>query len=94
MSALALPAAPLPPPDLPADYRPRLPLQPTVVVELDCRERGGVYVSTECQLGVHHGCPTGIRETGGGTALVCRCPWGGCACYREPHLYLLKGGRS
>ncbi|NUP24155.1 MAG: hypothetical protein HOZ81_50485 [Streptomyces sp.] len=92
MTAVQRPAAlQLPPPVLPADYRPLRTLLPGLVVELDCRpaERRGVYVSPECQLGAHHGCPGGIRETSGGTALACHCPAGTCDCYKPRPLTLV-----
>ncbi|MFJ8039552.1 hypothetical protein ACIRBX_03430 [Kitasatospora sp. NPDC096147] len=77
----------------PGGYRPRGRLLPSVVIELDCRptESGGVYISPECQLGAHHGCPGGIAETRGTAALVCHCPWGQCACYQPRPLHLVSG---
>lgn len=92
MSTAARPAAlRLPPPELPADFQPLATLAPGLVVELDCRpaERGGVYVSPECQLGAHHGCPGGIRDVARTTVLVCHCPAGTCDCYKPRPLTLV-----
>ncbi|GAA1191491.1 hypothetical protein GCM10009664_65890 [Kitasatospora gansuensis] len=52
-----------------------------VAVTFDLR-RNGIYTSAECQLGAHHGCPGGLRETGGAQALVCDCPAISCDCCR------------
>ena len=50
-----------------------------IVIEFDTRKTG-TYISAECQLGVHHGCPGGIRDEALAGVLVCRCPEEGCAC--------------
>lgn len=69
----AVPASWPPPPD-------------SVVVRFDV-DRGGRYVSAECQLGAHHGCPGGIRDEARVPVLVCLCLTIGCACSRH-----LSGG--
>ncbi|OKI14187.1 hypothetical protein A6A07_13630 [Streptomyces sp. CB03911] len=50
-----------------------------IVIEFDTRKTG-TYISAECQLGVHHGCPGGIRDEALARGLVCRCAAEGCAC--------------
>lgn len=61
--------------------------QPGIAFTVDCRPEGGQYISVECQAGAHHGCPGGIRETGGAQALVCDCPVVGCDCCRRLRLH-------
>lgn len=58
------------------------PPSDTIVIEIDVR-RGGQYISAECQLGAHHGCPGGLRGEGGGCALLCLCGHLGCSCARH-----------
>jgi hypothetical protein len=53
-----------------------------IVLSFDCRKTGD-YVSAECQLGAHHGCPGGIRDEGRAMVLVCRCPEESCTCSRR-----------
>jgi hypothetical protein len=60
---------------------------PGIAFTVDCRSEGGQYISVECQAGAHHGCPGGIRETGGAQALVCDCPAVGCDCRRPLRLH-------
>lgn len=54
----------------------------SVVIHFDM-SKGGVYVSAECQLGAHWGCPGGLR---GGTSngdLICHCREEDCACWAK-----------
>ena len=53
-----------------------------IVLDFDCR-KSGTYVSAECQLGAHWGCPGGIRDEGRALVLVCRCPAPECTCSRR-----------
>ncbi|MET9617541.1 hypothetical protein [Kitasatospora indigofera] len=53
-----------------------------VVLDFDCR-KSGTYVSAECQLDAHHGCPGGIRDEGRALILVCRCPTPECTCNKR-----------
>jgi hypothetical protein len=53
-----------------------------IILEFDCRKTG-TYVSAECQLDSHHGCPGGIRDEAGARALICVCSDGEhptCSC--------------
>ncbi|OKI14228.1 hypothetical protein A6A07_13845 [Streptomyces sp. CB03911] len=50
-----------------------------ILIEFDTRKTG-TYISAECQLGAHHGCPGGIRDEALAGVLVCRCSEEGCAC--------------
>lgn len=59
-----------------------------IAVTFDLRE-DGVYISAECQLGAHHGCPGGIRETAGTPAVICDCPVPTCACCRPLRLHVV-----
>ncbi|WP_405359810.1 hypothetical protein OG535_13315 [Kitasatospora sp. NBC_00085] len=61
-------------------YRPDAP--DDTVIYFDTRQ-GGRYISAECQLGAHHGCPGGIRDEGRAVVLVCLCGDTGCACSRH-----------
>jgi hypothetical protein len=58
------------------------PPSDSIVIELDVR-KGGWYVSAECQLGAHHGCPGGLWDQSGARALVCLCGSAGCSCSRN-----------
>lgn len=50
-----------------------------LVITLDIR-RSGRYVTPECQLGAHWGCPGGLFHEGGRLELPCRCKVKGCEC--------------
>jgi hypothetical protein len=52
-----------------------------IVIHLDTR-RGGRYISAECQLDAHHGCPGGIWDEARAIVLVCLCMASGCSCSR------------
>lgn len=53
-----------------------------IVITLDTA-RAGHYVSAECQLDAHHGCPDGLRDECGARVLVCLCDPSGCPCVRN-----------
>ncbi len=52
-----------------------------IVISFDTRTSKG-WVSAECQLGAHHGCPGGTRDEAYVRVLVCRCPNVDCGCSR------------
>lgn len=53
-----------------------------VVLDFDYR-KGGVYISAECQLGAHWGCPGGLRGDTAGGDLICHCRKEDCACHQK-----------
>ena len=59
-----------------------VPVDPDLTIRLDV-SRGGIYISAECQLGAHHGCPGGLRGDGRERALICYCREEACACNRS-----------
>jgi hypothetical protein len=56
--------------------------RPKTAVWLDLRQTGK-YVTAECQLGAHWGCPGGFIHEGGKIDLRCRCTADGCECNRS-----------
>ncbi|MCG6498888.1 hypothetical protein [Kitasatospora sp. A2-31] len=60
--------------------RPETP--PYILITLDT-SRAGRYVSAECQLDAHHGCPGGLWDEAGARVLVCLCGHPGCSCARN-----------
>ncbi|MFD7982130.1 hypothetical protein ACFV4M_01955 [Kitasatospora indigofera] len=63
-----------------------------IVIEFDTRKTG-TYISAECQLDVHHGCPGGVRDEALAGVLVCRCTDADCGCSR-PRRSVKVGGRA
>jgi hypothetical protein len=63
-----------------------------ILVQFDTRKTG-TYISAECQLGAHHGCPGGIRDEALAGVLVCCCTDSDCSCSR-PRRRVKAGGRA
>lgn len=67
--------------NVPEDVWPRTEETRELMVDLDL-SLGGRYVTVQCQMGVHHACPGGLRTE---TQMLmqefrCRCVEPGCAC--------------
>jgi hypothetical protein len=43
-------------------------------------DEDGTYISAECRLGAHHGCPGGLRGGTGHADLICHCQKEDCEC--------------
>ncbi|MFH8380622.1 hypothetical protein ACH4E7_06730 [Kitasatospora sp. NPDC018058] len=61
---------------------PRPDAPAAIVIRLDV-SRAGRYVSAECQLGAHWGCPGGLPAEAGDPPLLCMCGATDCTCSRH-----------
>jgi hypothetical protein len=58
------------------------PPERDIVIGFDLRPEG-VYISAECQLGAHWGCPGGLRGDTTRADLICHCREETCACHQK-----------